>query len=271
MEKDKKSLKAKIAKRANKVLTLYQNRRGYCYNSDTLFLYDFATSFLKENSSLIDIGSGCGILGLLCGRDFALSLTQVEIDFNNAFLNQKNSQKNGIDSTIYNCDFLKFRSEEKFDFAISNPPFYRDSTQEGECERKSVARSERNLPFSEMLKNLKRVLKSRGTFIFCYDARESSRIFYELEYSGFRAEVVRFVGPREGMDATLLMCKSRLNSKSQNRILPTLVTHVGREQREWSEEVDKIYKKANTHSIKCDVDSIEIEREDSPKISTTQK
>ncbi|MFG5109162.1 methyltransferase, partial [Campylobacter lari] len=55
-----------------KLLRLYQLEDGYCYNSYSLFLYDFATLFLKNNSQILDIVSGSGILGLLCARDYSI-------------------------------------------------------------------------------------------------------------------------------------------------------------------------------------------------------
>ena len=49
-------------------MILYQPESGYCYNSDSLFLYDFISSF-KPKGKVLDVGAGCGIVGLLVARD----------------------------------------------------------------------------------------------------------------------------------------------------------------------------------------------------------
>ncbi|MEJ2469363.1 MAG: methyltransferase, partial [Campylobacterales bacterium] len=45
-------------------MLLYQPSEGYCYNSDSIFLYDFVSSF-KPRGRMLDVGAGCGVVGLL--------------------------------------------------------------------------------------------------------------------------------------------------------------------------------------------------------------
>jgi len=49
-------------------MLLYQPESGYCYNSDSLFLYNFINS-LKPKGKVLDVGAGCGVVGLLIARD----------------------------------------------------------------------------------------------------------------------------------------------------------------------------------------------------------
>ena len=48
---------------------LYQPTSGYCYNSDSIFLYDFIGR-LNPKGTLLDVGCGVGIISLLLSRDF---------------------------------------------------------------------------------------------------------------------------------------------------------------------------------------------------------
>lgn len=66
-------------------MLLYQPKNGYCYNSDSMFLFEFAASFIRKKSTntikkmrFLDIGAGCGILGLLCAREFGVDVVFVE-------------------------------------------------------------------------------------------------------------------------------------------------------------------------------------------------
>lgn len=227
-------------------MRLYQLSDGYCYNSDSLFLYDFAKAFLRKNQSVLDIGCGSGILGKLAKRDFEITLAMIERDEFMAFL----ASKNVPNAQIICGDFLSWESGERFDILLSNPPFYRSEIVPAKNVRVNNARNESSLPLGEFFYKAKRVLKPNGSFIFCYDAKESHRVFFELKNAGFNAEVARFVYPRVDKNATLLMIKAKIQSKSSLKILPPLFTHIGKSQMENSQEVSEIYQACNTYSIK---------------------
>lgn len=105
-------------------MNLYQYDEGYRYNSDSLLLYDFISK-LNPKGKLLDVGSGCGILGLLLKRDFpSLELTQIDIQEQNIVLTKKNALENSLDSKVLQGDFLHVDFEDRFDVIVSNPPFY---------------------------------------------------------------------------------------------------------------------------------------------------
>lgn len=230
------------------LVRLYQLRNGYCYNSDSLFLYAFAKKFLRSKSRILDIGCGCGILGALCKRDFECELEMIEKNKQSAFLAQINVK----DSVVHCGDFLDFWSEAKFDFLISNPPFYRGEIFPSKNEDLNLARNEQFMPIESMLNRAKKILKSKGSLIFCYDSKEIHRVFFALRNTGFNAEVLRFVHPREDLDATLAMIVARIQSKKSLQVLPPLFTHNGRHQMDNTQEVREIYRLCNTYSIKID-------------------
>lgn len=91
-------------------MLLYQPINGYCYNSDTHFLFNFICKNLEKykniSGELLDIGSGSGILGLLVAKKFSkLRLNQVEIQEIFQFFSNKNSSTNKIDSNMF-CGFF---------------------------------------------------------------------------------------------------------------------------------------------------------------------
>lgn len=231
-----------------RLVRLYQLKNGYCYNSASLFLFAFSRPFLKKGDDVLDVGCGCGILGALCVRDFGCKVTMIDQDEQSAYL----AQINVPDAKVYCEDFLEFSSEEKFDFIISNPPFYRSEILPSKNSKLNLARNEKSLPLESMLKQMKRVLKPNGTLAFCYDAKEAHRVFFALKNIGFNAEVARFVYPRENQDATLLMLKARIQSRKSLQILPPLITHIGLGQKDNSVETQGIYDLCNTYSIKVE-------------------
>ncbi|MCI7587670.1 MAG: methyltransferase, partial [Campylobacter sp.] len=74
-------------------MKLFQLKDGYRYNSDSLFLWDFARKncSFKASQSLLDVGCGCGILGLLLARDFNCALSCIDIQPQNCELAQINA------------------------------------------------------------------------------------------------------------------------------------------------------------------------------------
>ncbi|MDO7252445.1 tRNA1(Val) (adenine(37)-N6)-methyltransferase [Helicobacter cappadocius] len=245
-----------------KILKLYQLYDGYCYNSDSLFLYDFAREFIKKSSCVLEVGSGSGVVGLLCARAFDIDLTMIEIDVYMAFLSKINAASAKIQAKIICKNFLDFHSEKKFDMIISNPPFYRLGIIGAKNRRIKIARSEEFLPFREFCTRVKRLLKSQGSFVFCYDAKESHRVFHILKDLGFNPEVTKFVHPRIDKEASLLLCKARINTKSSIKILPPLITHYSNSQLDNTDEVKKIYQDTNTYSIKVHSKDISLEEKE---------
>lgn len=85
-------------------LKIYQIAEGYCYNSDSLFLWDFILPHIKSRAKVLELGSGSGIIGLLCTRSKAITLYQIEKQREYAFMNAKNAQINHIDSIVIHAD-----------------------------------------------------------------------------------------------------------------------------------------------------------------------
>lgn len=228
---------------------IYQPKDGYCYNSDTLFLYDFAMQFLKKDSNVLDVGAGCGILGLLCARDISIILSSIEKNISSFNLCENNFRVNKILSNCIFGDFLEHDFDNsRFDFVISNPPFYSSNVIKSENQSIYMARYSENLPFELFVKKVNSILKPSGEFIFCYDSKSISFVFDVLVSYKIQPIEVRFVYPSIGKDSTIFLCRSKKNSKSQNKILSPLFTH---DSGEFTQEVNNIYKRANTWSIKC--------------------
>lgn len=99
---------------STKTLRIYQINEGYCYNSDSLFLWDFARTHLHNGQKVLEIGSGSGVIGLLCARDTDITLFQVELQREYAILNLKNATCNNIFSHIINVNCLEMLDGRTF-------------------------------------------------------------------------------------------------------------------------------------------------------------
>ena len=229
-------------------MTLYQPESGYAYNSDSLFLYDFIDSF-NPRGRVLDVGAGCGIVGLLVARDNEkVTLEAVEKYAPFVAYAKQNAKHNGIEYRLYEENFLDLEVQEKYDYIISNPPFYPEGTRQSENAMLRSARYNTNLPLDLFFKQVSRLLKPHSHFIFCYDPTVFSEICVALEKVKMRVVDVEFVHPNKNKSASLVLIHARNGSKSMMQIHPPLVVMEGLEP---SKVAKKVYEKSNTESIKC--------------------
>lgn len=101
---------------------------GFPLSTDSIVLSDFAK--LPRNASVLDLGSGCGTLGLLlCAKDGNCSVTGVELDKNAHTVALHNAQRNHIDHRLTSiCADLRtipsFIEAGSYSVCISNPPYF---------------------------------------------------------------------------------------------------------------------------------------------------
>lgn len=229
---------------------------GYCYNSDTHFLYNFVVEnlikFKNIKGELLDIGSGSGILGLLVAREYdKLNLNQCELQNEFQFFSTKNAQTNKINSNLYKGSYLNMEFEKKFDICVSNPPFYHSNVIKSENKNIKVARYNDSMPLEDFISKTASILKENGKFFFCYDVKQINEILLFLSKYKLNVESIQFVHPKASKDATLILVYARKNSKSLTKIMKPLFVF---DDLEFTNEVKEIYKKSSTHSIKVDLE-----------------
>ena len=97
-------------------------------STDSILLSDFVK--LPKNATVLDLGSGCGTLGLLlCAKDPVCQVTGIELnsDAHNAAL--ENIARNDLQNRLFSiCADLRSISKQvpagSFSCCISNPPYY---------------------------------------------------------------------------------------------------------------------------------------------------
>ena len=215
------------------------------------FICENLKKFKNINGELLDIGSGSGILGLLLSKEFEkVSLNQCEIQKMFQFFSMKNAQNNKIVTKMYMGSFDLIDFDKKFDICVSNPPFYHCEVIKSENESLKIARYNDSLPLERFIKKSSEILKNEGKFFFCYDCKQINEILLLLNKYKFNLEALQFVHPKLSKDSTLVLVYARKNSKSLTKIFNPLI--VFDEENKFTNEVESIYKKSSTYSIKVD-------------------
>ncbi|MEA3372239.1 MAG: methyltransferase [Campylobacterota bacterium] len=229
-------------------MLLYQPDSGYCYNSDSLFLYNFISSF-NPRGRMLDVGAGSGVVGLLVARDnpkVLLEAVEKQDDF--VAYATKNAEVNGIAYQMHQGDFLNFEDEQGFEYIVSNPPFYHEGADRSEDEMRHAARYNVHLPLEGFFKKAACLLRPQGHFVFCYDPQQFGLIAAALAAAKLRVVDVQFVHPKVDRPASLVMIHARKNSRSLAKVWPPFISFDGNE---FSDQAKAVYAKARTHSIKC--------------------
>jgi tRNA1(Val) A37 N6-methylase TrmN6 len=230
---------------------LYQPGSGYRYNSDSIFLYDFIHTH-SPKGKLLDVGCGVGILSLLCARDFDVDVTVSDKQERALAYARHNFSINGSMPERVVGDFLDADFETKFDFVISNPPFYHSDVLKSRDESIHISRYAEHLPFSHFAEKVSKILAPRGYFIFCYDASQVDMLFQTLREYRLNPEKVRFIHSKAQRVAKTVMISARKGSRSMCTVLPPLI--VFDDDGEYAPEAMKAFERASTHSIKADME-----------------
>ncbi|WP_417885269.1 tRNA1(Val) (adenine(37)-N6)-methyltransferase [Zunongwangia sp.] len=150
-----------------KQFKIEQDRCAMKIGTDGVLLGAWAP--IKNTESILDIGTGTGIIALMMAqRSEAMLIDALEIDedaYEQSVDNFENSDW-GDRLFCYHAEFDEFveemKDEEKYDLIISNPPFYGPEFKTT-SEARDKARFQDALPFDLLLGGSSKLLADRGT------------------------------------------------------------------------------------------------------------
>ena len=137
-------------------------------STDSMVLSCFVR--LPRAARVLDLGSGCGTLGLLlCARDPRCHVTGLELDENAHLAAVENIHRNDLQSRMESIcrDLRQLPKEftEKFDCCISNPPYFSGGPA---AQRTPLARREDCCNPAELFATAARALKYGGDFFLVH-------------------------------------------------------------------------------------------------------
>lgn len=97
-------------------------------STDSMLLSHFVK--LKKNAAVLDLGSGCGTLGLLlCAKDLSCTVTGIEISQDSHKAALENIQNNSLQERLFSiCEDLRSIPQKipagSFTICVSNPPYF---------------------------------------------------------------------------------------------------------------------------------------------------
>lgn len=169
-----------------KQFAIQQNKTAMKVGTDGVLLGAWAK--LQQANTILDIGTGTGLIALMCAqRSNALTIDAVELE-ENAYLQavENFEQSNWNDRLFcYHASFQQFYEEveEEYEVIISNPPFY-TATYKNLDKKRALARHTQSLPYSNLLFGTAKMLAKNGKAFFIIPIDEESN-FLELANRNF--------------------------------------------------------------------------------------
>ncbi len=141
----------------------------------------------SEQTKILDIGSGTGIVSLIAAqRNENAIIDAVEIDEKASFQCKSNFENSPWAErlTVHNFSLQEFAelTNKKYDYIFSNPPYFNNSLKNPDLA-KSTARHTDILPYEDLAKCVAKLLKNKGVF---------SAIFPYIESGIFTAIAVKW-------------------------------------------------------------------------------
>ena len=109
-------------------LKIIQNRKHYCFTSDSVLLSNFVKTGPKDN--VLELCSGCGVISILVNekckpkRVVGIELDKILFD-----MSVRSVQYNGINNITFICDdaknILNYEKRQSFDVVVCNPPYFK--------------------------------------------------------------------------------------------------------------------------------------------------
>jgi tRNA1Val (adenine37-N6)-methyltransferase len=134
-------------------------------NTDGVLLGALADA--DHPQSILDIGTGTGVIALMLAQRFAMAeVDAVEIDQSAAETAGRNFQNSSFADRLAAFpsafdEFFDLYPDRKYDLIVSNPPFYINSLKSPEAKRELAKHADRNF-FSELISIASRHLTDEG-------------------------------------------------------------------------------------------------------------
>lgn len=230
-----------------KGLKIIQNEKGFCFGMDSVLLSDFAKN-MKNNSTVLDLGTGTGIIPiLLCGKTNLKKVVGIEIQQDVANMAKRSSQLNNLQDRfeVVNTNIIDLKNiyeKQSFDVIVTNPPYKKENTGiTNENEAKLISRHEITANLEDFISISKDLLKDKGEFYMVHRPERLADILSLMRKYKIEPKILKFVSPNKNKEPNLILIKGIKNANSFLKVEKNL--YVYNEDGKYTNEILKIYNK----------------------------
>lgn len=196
-------------------LTLHIPQGCFPLSTDSMVLADFIHTGRQDR--ILDLGSGCGTLGLLlCARDLRCHVTGIELDpqahtaaLENILCNDLTARMDSICADLK--EIAACVPAGSFDCCISNPPYF-----SGGALSRSLPAARQTLLCSaaHLFAAAQHALRYGGDFYLVHKPEQLATLCHLAVQAGLEPKRLRLVRHREGKAPALVLLQCRKGGKS---------------------------------------------------------
>lgn len=161
-------------------------------------------------TSVLDIGSGSGVISLMAAQRSSASVVAVEIDVLAAGETRENAAVSpwGNRISVVNCDFLEWKKDKTnfhmFDHIVSNPPFFDNGILAPDACR-ATARHGNGLDYNAIISSAPQLLTGEGRLSLISPANRKDDIVFSAEIAGIQISRITEVCSVEGREPVRIL------------------------------------------------------------------
>lgn len=209
-------------------MQIIQSPTVFSYSIDAVLLAQFASVPLKRGK-IIDLCSGNGVIPLLMSKYTEVHITGVEIQERlyqmadrSIHHNNKSEQIEMIHADIN--DMPAYFKNEKFDLVTVNPPYFKahHPDQLNKNDHMTIARHEVLVNLKQVIQTSSQLVKSGGKVAMVHRPGRLVDIISLMRTYKLEPKRLRFVYPKEGKEANILLIEAVRDGKVDLKLLPPL-------------------------------------------------
>ena len=230
-----------------KNLKIIQKNDGFCFGIDSVLLSDFSKE-IRNNSQVLDLGTGTGILSILLSEKTKLKkIYGIEVQKDIANMAERSVKLNKLDNKIeiINDDINNLENifnENSFDAIVTNPPYKNENTgKKNDNEYKYISRHETTANLEKFIKIGFKMLKDKGFLFMVHRPERLADIIYYLRTNKIEPKKIRFVYSNKDKPPKLVLIKAVKNANRFLTVEKPLIIYD--ETGNYTSEILKIYNK----------------------------
>ncbi|NMO97727.1 tRNA1(Val) (adenine(37)-N6)-methyltransferase [Paenibacillus lemnae] len=229
----KKETELRATERVDDLLThelgIIQSDEVFSFSMDAVLLAQFAR--LPRRGKVLDLCSGNGVIPLLLSTRTQAVIEGIEIQPRLADMAQRSIVMNGLQEriTMRMGDLRELHQEVGYggyDYITVNPPYMPLNGSDMKLNtHQAIARHEIHCTLEEVIQAGARLLRSGGKLAMVHKPNRLAEIIVMMHKYRLEPKVIRFVHPRAGLEANMVLIECIRDGKPEVRLQPPLIVY----------------------------------------------
>ncbi|MNO85749.1 N5-glutamine S-adenosyl-L-methionine-dependent methyltransferase [compost metagenome] len=210
-------------------LQIIQSDEVFSFSMDAVLLARFAS--IPKSGKVLDLCTGNGVIPILLSTRTKASIEGIEIQPRVADMARRSVEMNGLGDQILIRegdlrDLVKETGHGAYDAITVNPPYMPLTSGDLKINiHQAIARHEIHCSLEEVIAASMRLVRTGGKVSMVHKPQRLGEIVTLLRQYRLEPKVIRFVHPRVGAEANIVLIEALRDGKSDVRILPPLIVY----------------------------------------------